>query len=230
MLTIQVEGIYESDIGSGQKKYENFNYKIEISRQNERGVVTHIMRRFIPYLIYKDKTKSGIAFSRLKTFCITDIKKTDTQSKLIGKNIDELSEFEIQDLACLFDLYEVPLPLTCSITELRESAILAYMKKVLKISMETEQEKQQLAFLEKQPDGSYKLHLDGEKVIVEIPNGYFEKQEAEKEIQKKGLSFFQNLTKTVKETILTESTNKEQNKKTDGNFPDIKNLLQNQQN
>ena len=29
MLKITVEGVYESDIGSGQKKYENFNYTFE---------------------------------------------------------------------------------------------------------------------------------------------------------------------------------------------------------
>ena len=40
MLEIKVEGIYESDIGSGQKKYESFSYTFKTSRKKEKGVDT----------------------------------------------------------------------------------------------------------------------------------------------------------------------------------------------
>ena len=47
MLKVTVEGIYESDIGSGQKKYENFNYTLELSKENPDGIDTHILFIFI---------------------------------------------------------------------------------------------------------------------------------------------------------------------------------------
>ncbi len=236
MLTVTVEGIYESDIGSGQKKYENFSYKIETSREDEIGINTHIMRRFIPYFVYKDKSKKGIIFSRLKNYYITNIEKSNSENKLIGKDINSLNELEIQDLACMFDLYEIPLPLTCSLTELREKAILAYMKKVLKIPMNNDKEKSELDFLRKCSDGSWKLDLKDEKVIVEIPNGYFENESinSKKEIRKKGLSFFQKAGQAVANTILTVTGNSnEQNNPQNANqantdiFPNANDLLSN---
>ncbi len=210
MLTVTVEGIYESDIGSGQKKYENFNYTIELSRIKEEGIITHIMRRFIPLKIMQDKKKAGVIFSRLKSFFISDIQKNDKASPLLGKNILDLNAWEIQDLACLFDLYEVPLYGRYSISEMRERVALAYMKKVLKIPMKTPQEKANLEFLKQAPDGTFKLDMGEEKELLNIviPDGYFEKEEAKKEAKKDFAYFLQKAGVTVANTVLAATGNK----------------------
>jgi hypothetical protein len=159
MLKITVEGIYESDTGSGQKQYVSYNYDFCISKNSDKGIMTHAQRRFIPYLIAKDKAKASKIFSRLRTCVITDVQNVDEKNSVIGKDINELNEYELQDLACLFDLYEIPLPYTCSITEMREKATIAYLKNVLKIPMSTPQERAQLDFLKHYPDGTYKRPL-----------------------------------------------------------------------
>lgn len=189
MLEIKVEGIYESDIGSGQKKYESFSYTFKTSRRSEKGVDTHVLRRFIPLLIAKDKNKRNTIYSRLRSFVITDIQKVeDTKECIINKDINTLDDWQIQDLACTFDLYEVPIANRYPIITMREMATLAYLKKVYKIPMKTSKDKEKLSFMEKQPDGSYKLNLGNQVVLAQIPTGYFE--EKKKEEPKKDLSYF----------------------------------------
>lgn len=191
MLEVTVEGIYESDTGSGQKKYQSFKYTFKTSRIRDKGLETHVMRRFIPMLIEKDKKNSGIIFSRLKSFLITSINKVEDSKSIIGRNIRDFNIWEIQDLAATFDLYKVPLPNSCSVTEMRDLAILAYMEKVLKIPMKSTRDKENLAFMEKQSDGTFRLNLGDEEVIADIPSGYFENMEKIKTPEaKKSLSDF----------------------------------------
>ena len=208
MLNVTVEGIYETDIGSGQKKYTNFNYTFKTSRTTEKGLRTHVMRRFIPYLIANDKNKKNAVFSRLKSFVITDIQKIeDTKDCIIGKEIKNLNEWQIQDLAATLDLYEVPLFGSCSITEMRDKAILAYMKKVLKIPMKEAKDKAELSFFKKQADGTFALDFSNEEpMYIEIPEGYM--GAVKKEKTKKTLAdFMQNAGQAAANTILAMTGN-----------------------
>lgn len=229
MFKITVEGVYESDTGSGQRQYEGYSYDFSISKPTERGIMTHIQRRFIPYLIGKDKAKVSKIFSRLRTCIITNTQTVDDKKSIIGKDINELTEWEIQDLACLFDLYEVPLPHTCSITEMREKAIIAYMKTVLKIPMSTPQERSQLDFIRQLPDGTYKLDLK-RKICIKVPIGYFEKKK--KEVEKKSLSFFESLIDSIsgekegeEKTPESENGKTPQSDKGNDGFPSADSLL-----
>lgn len=229
MLKITVEGVYESDIGSGQKKYENFNYTFELSREKEEGVDTHVLRRIIPYMISKDKSKKGIPYSRIKNYLITNIEKLEKKSTLLGKDILTLDEWETQDLACLFDLYEVPTTGKMSIVSLRNKTAEAYLKKVLKVPMKTALDKMQLAFYKQLPDGTFKLDFGNEKLLVNIPDGYFEK-ENEKKKEKIGLSFFQKAGQAVANAVLNATGNNpvppadQQGEGGQGSFPDINDL------
>lgn len=190
MLNVTVEGVYESDTGSGQKQFVSFSYDFKISKPIDKGIRTHVQRRFIPFLVYKDGKKANKVFSRLHSCVITNVEKAkDDKGSIIGKDIRQMNDWEIQDLACLFDLYEIPLPMTCSISELRDKATIAYMKQVLKIPMNTPKEIEQLGFIKINFDGSYKLELDKE-VKAEIPPNYFEK--VVKKDEKKDLSYFMN--------------------------------------
>lgn len=209
MLKVTTQGVYESDIGSGQKRYEEFNYTVKLTRENAEGIATHIMRRIIPYMVAKDKNKQKVPFSRIKSFIITNIEKTDEKSSLLGKDILSLNDWEIQDLACLFDLYEIPVFGKFSTNEVLYKAVETYLKKVIKIPMKDAKEKSQLDFYKQLSDGTFKLDLEGAKDLfkVYIPDGYFEKEEIKKE-EKKSLAYFlQKAGVAVANTVLTATGN-----------------------
>ena len=201
MYEVTVIGQFESDIGSGQKRFYDFNYVIKVPRFKPEGLETHLLRRYLPYCIRKDKKNAQRLFSRVRNFVVTEIKKLDEACALHNRDINTLSELEIQDLACLYDLYEVPVSGVVSIVELRQKAIIAYMKKVLKIPMKTPEEKAQLDFFKKQPDGTYKLDLGDEKLIINVDSSLF--VEKKEEVKKKGLAdFMKNTVVTVANTML----------------------------
>lgn len=225
MLQVTVEGIYESDIGSGQKKYQDFNYTFTTSRKTPKGLETHVMRRFIPLLIARDKNKKSIIFSRIKSFVITDIKNIDNSKDcIIGKEINNLDALQIQDLAATFDLYEIPLYGTCSIVELRNKAIEAYLKKVLKVPMENSKQKAELRFFKKQSDGNFVLDFTEESpLVIEMPENYFGAVKQPKE--KKGLSyFFEKVKKEMNAIISTTENQPDSNNNSNDKFPSFDDL------
>lgn len=197
-----VEGIYETDKGQG-KDYTAFNFEIKLSRFYPEGAGTHILRRFLPMLIKAQKNKP--LFSKVKSWLITDTVKISDDFPLEGKVISEMSEQEIQELACMYDLSEIPLPKTTSLTELRNKAMIAYMKKVLKIPMKTPEEQSKLAFFKKQPDGTVRLDLGDEKLIVTVNGDFIGKKVVEK---KKTLGdFIKNAGQQVANGILAVTGN-----------------------
>lgn len=188
MLEVKIEGIYESDIGSGQKKFKPFEYTYKTARINPKGLFTHALRRHAPYLIQKDKKNANILYSRIKSLNISDIKIIDEECYLEGKNIAELSDWEIQDLACLYDLYEIPLHGVCPLPELREKAMLAYLEHVLKVPMKKPEEKEALDFFEKEEDGTYKFKPEGLNLPIKIYDSLIEKKQGV--VKKKDISYF----------------------------------------
>lgn len=220
-----VEGIYETDKGSG-KDYTSFNYEITLSRFRESGAGTHILRRFLPLLIKKDKKNPLL--SKIKQWLITDYKMVDDKFKLEGKNINELNEYEIQELACMYDLYEIPLPSTTSITDLREKASQIYMKKVLKVPMNTIEEKLANEFFKKQDDGTIKFD-NSLKVPVQVVEDFLGKVAV---VKKKTLAdYIQQAGQVVAEGVLAVTGNKSDDGQKDGNkdngFPSSDDLTKN---
>lgn len=220
-----VEGIYETDKGSG-KDYTSFNYEITLSRFRESGAGTHILRRFLPLLIKKDKKNPLL--SKIKQWLITDCKMVDDKFKLEGKNINELNEYEIQELACMYDLYEIPLPSTTSITDLREKASQIYMKKVLKVPMNTIEEKLANEFFKKQDDGTIKFD-NSLKVPVQVVEDFLGKVAV---VKKKTLAdYIQQAGQVVAEGVLAVTGNKSDDGQKDGNknngFPSSDDLTKN---
>lgn len=207
MLAVKVEGVYESDIGTGQKKYVDFNYTIKTSRLTENGIVTHIAKRFIPMLVANDKTKKEF-FSRLRSFNILNIEHIeDDKDCIIGKNINELDAGQIQDLACTFDLYDVPLYGKHTLSVIKEKAISSYLKKVWKIDLE-----------ERYPDGTLKYDLD--EVVIEVPKNYLQKKE-NKSQKVKVSDFIKQSEQKNSETqnVIDESFNAENDSSNNGIFP-----------
>mgnify|MGYP004563913319 CR=1 FL=1 len=183
-----VECIYETDKGSG-KDYNNFDCKIQLARFREEGAGTHILRRFLPMLIRQ--WKNAPLFSKVKHWVITDSKKISEEFPLEGKDILKMTERECQELACMYDLFEVPLPTTMSISEMRKNTALAYLKKVLGVKMNTPEEKEQSAFFKYQPDGTLDLDMDGEPIEVIVLKNYGDK--IVKEVKKKTLQDYINI-------------------------------------
>lgn len=207
MLLVKVEGVYESDVGTGQKKYTDFNYTIKTSRLQENGIQTHIAKRFIPMAIANDKTKKSI-FSRLRSFNILSIEKIeDDKESIIGKNINDLNAYQIQDLACTFDLYDVPLHGKHTMSAIREKAISAYLKKVWKIDL-----------TERNSDGSLKYDLD--EVIIEVPEGYLQKKKKESQKVKVSDLIKGQATAGEAQTVLDETFNGNSNPEGQGNAPE----------
>jgi hypothetical protein len=220
-----VEGIYETDKGSG-KDYTNFNFEITLSRFKADGAGSHILRRFLPMLIKKQKNKPLL--SHIRTFLITDVQKVSDEFPLAGKDISEMNEEEIQELACMYDIFEIPLPNTVSITELRHKAMEAYMKKVLQIPMKTPEEQEKLDFFKRQPDGTLQLDLGEQKLVVQVLN-IGKKTD---EVKKKSLSDFINANQTNEfaDNGILAMTGKfdegqdDSEKSNDGKFPSLANL------
>jgi len=218
----KVEGIYETDKGSS-KEYTNFNTEITLSRFYPEGAGSHIISRFLPVIIRKMKNKP--LYSGLRHWVITDVEKIDDKFPLVGKEISEMNEDEIQQLACMYDIFEIPLPGTMSITQLRTKAMEAYMKKVLKIPMKTPQEQEALDFYKRQPDGTLKLDLGNEKLTVELIDNFTGKKV---EVKKKTLAdFTKQIGQTVANGILAMTGNVDNGEKsteTQGQFPSASQL------
>ena len=164
-LKVTVEGLYETNVGSNQKKYTQFRFDILVDRVKQSGIETHILHRFIPMEIKKHK-KMPVC-DKVKNFLITDIQKIDDKISIDGKNIAEMSETEIQQLAALFDIYCMPLPNIMSITALRERACQEYLKNVAGIDIDKDEVKKTLNCYTVTPAGTYKFELGEDQICVD---------------------------------------------------------------
>lgn len=206
MLEVKIEGVYESDIGSGQKKFYPFEYVYKTARINPKGLFTHALRRHAPYLIQSDKKNAKALYSRIQSLTIVDIKKLNEPCSLAGKDVNTLNAWEIQDLACLYDLYDIPINGTIPFAELREKAVVSYLENVLKIPMKTDKDKEALDFFIKQEDGTYKLDIGNMEIPIEIKESLIEKKIGV--VKKKGIAdFIRNTGRTVANGILSATGN-----------------------
>lgn len=196
-IKVIVDGLYETDIGSGQKKLHDYEFTFELPRFKTTGLETLLMRRFIPMAIAENKKMETC--SRVKTIHISDVQKMNNECSLQGKNILAMSEKEIQELACLFDLYEIPLPRKMSLSELRERAFEIYSERVLGIPLKEDKDKAKYDIYEKTSAG-YKLLL--EEQPVDISNLKVENV-VEKKPEKQN---FSALVKSKQNSLVNEET------------------------
>ena len=201
MLEVKFDGIVEFATGSGQSRYESFEYTMQTARENEAGLYTHIVNRFAPMLIKQDKKFKGLPFKKIKSLVITEVKKLSTENYLIGKDILSLDEKELQDFACFYDLYEVPLAGTQALSLIREKALVAYMHKVKKIPMKKPEEKLKWKWFIQQPDGTFRFDAQGEKFPIQYVEEYFKTKKIE--IKQKGMEDLLGTAKTEPEMAAT---------------------------
>lgn len=215
MYKVVVEGIYESITGNAQSKHIPFNLVFEVARMKKEGIETHLEKRLIPYLLKTKKDYKTNLFSKLKRYRIVEIEKLDKECNLFGKEVMELDEWELQQLATLYDLYEAPLAGIYPINETREKTALAYFKKVLKVPLKTVQDKQKADFLVQTNDGSFKPKFDGIKTTVIENKEFFNIKP--KEVNKKvdTNSYFEAIEKKNKSTDEDIFNSSEENTKDD---------------
>ena len=195
MFKVTVEGIYESITGNAQSKHIPFNLVIEVARIKKEGIETHLEKRLIPYLLKTEKKFKDNLFSKIKHYRIVDIEKLDKECFLFGKEVMDLNEFELQQLATLYDLYEAPLYGIYPLNTARELTALAYFKKVLKVPLKTVKDKQKADFLVQATDGSFKPKFDGIKTTIIENKEFFNVKPKEMNKKVSTESYFEEIEK-----------------------------------
>lgn len=168
MLKIKVQGIYQSKNTNGVEEIE-FEFIKNIPNIPLTWLNSMVQKRFLPFWIAEQNKKAKIykPFSGISYCLVSEWEEVNQDDGLTGKDIMKMSEYEIQLLACKGLLTQVPLPNKVPLYVLREKAVLEYLKKIKKIPMKTEQDKERLEFFVKTPEGGYGINLIGKKCFVE---------------------------------------------------------------
>lgn len=210
MYKVTVEGKYETQLNNASVKYEPYKLTFEVCRTKAEGIETHLQKRLIPYYLKTSNQYKTKPFMRLADFNIVEIEKIDKEIGLFEKDVMELDELEIQQLATLYDLYEVPLYSVYPLARTRELAALAYFKKVVKIPMNTPQEKKKVPFLKQNSDGSFKPDFSNTPVPIVKHKELLETKTVEKEEKIDIQKYFEAIEK--KNNSVEENISKEEEK------------------
>lgn len=185
MLKIKVQGIYLSKHANGVEEIE-FDFIKNIPKIPITWINSMVQKRFLPLWIAEKNKKSKVVkpLSDISFCLVSEWEDVEEADGLTGKDILKMSEYEIQELACKGLLTEVPLPFKVPLYSLREKAVLEYLKKIKHIPMESKEDKENLEFFVKTPDGGWGVNLIGKKCIVEHftvkPNNVSVNQEVKK--------------------------------------------------
>jgi hypothetical protein len=123
-IQLKVTGKYIAPDGE-KKQFKTFECDVEIPNIREEywpGVVTH---RYLEHALKLDNPPEF--FSRVK---IGESKVLDKKVEIKGKDVLHMSEDQIQDLAAIFDIKQIPLRDKMDIDNLRSAAAKLYLKKV----------------------------------------------------------------------------------------------------
>lgn len=92
----------------------------------EEVAVMHMQSRYLPNALKAD-TRYKERVHKIRQIHVDDMKEVDGELSYVGKNIKELSDAELQDLATVMDLRRIPLPVRQSGQSLRDMRVTAYM-------------------------------------------------------------------------------------------------------
>lgn len=165
MIKVTYEGVYSSAIGQYRRTIP-FRFEHEVAGNHTDCLESHLKKRYVPMMIAKNKNLKD-PFERLVSFRLVKYEKNDKANPLNGKDLFNLNEWEIQELARTFNLFEIPLPFTTTLSELRQKAAFQYLKRVKGLKIDTDKEKLQYDFFKKDLSGSWAIILD-EPLLIEI--------------------------------------------------------------
>lgn len=165
MIKVKYEGVYSSTVGQ-YKRTIPFRFEHEVAGNHTDALESHLKKRYVPMMIAKAKNLKD-PFERLVSFRLVDYEKNNKPNPINGKDLFELNEWELQELARTFNLFEIPLPFTTTLSELKQKAAFQYLKRIKGLKIDTDKEKMEFDFFKKDLNGSWVIELD-EPLIIEI--------------------------------------------------------------
>ena len=177
MIKVKYEGVYSSTVGQ-YKRTIPFRFEHEVAGNHTDALESHLKKRYVPMMIAKAKNLKD-PFERLVSFRLVDYEKNNKPNPINGKDLFELNEWELQELARTFNLFEIPLPFTTTLSELKQKAAFQYLKRIEGLKIDTDKEKMEFDFFKKDLNGSWVIELD-EPLIIEIDENKTEDTQAVK--------------------------------------------------
>lgn len=177
MIKVKYEGVYSSTVGQ-YKRTIPFRFEHEVAGNHTDALESHLKKRYVPMMIAKAKNLKD-PFERLVSFRLVDYEKNNKPNPINGKDLFELNEWELQEFARTFNLFEIPLPFTTTLSELKQKAAFQYLKRIKGLKIDTDKEKMEFDFFKKDLNGSWVIELN-EPLIIEIDENKTEDAQAVK--------------------------------------------------
>lgn len=165
MIKVKYEGVYSSTVGQ-YKRTIPFKFEHEVAGNHTDALESHLKKRYVPMMIAQSKNLKD-PFERLVSFRLVDYEKNNKSNPLNGKELFDLNEWELQELARTFNLFEIPLPFTTTLSELKQKAAFQYLKRVKGLKIDTDKEKMKFDFFKKDLNGSWVIEPN-EPLIIEV--------------------------------------------------------------
>jgi hypothetical protein len=113
-------------------KLRNYDgIKCIVPTSEEDVAYLHVRGRYLPTKIINDK-RYEYSPERVREVFVDDVEKIDAEFSFFGKDVKEMSQDELQDMASYYDLRRIPLPRGAGLREMRFIAYQQYMSEILK--------------------------------------------------------------------------------------------------
>jgi len=193
MLKVTISGDYRTSGGVHGDVVDFENVVGIMPECSEDWIQSHVMNRFIGQWLKAD-SRYPARFNSRRTCYIDKVEKVAGNASCIGKDIKSLNWDELQELAVIKNLFQIPLIHATDLRAARETAYLQYSEKVLgkKINMAKKDYSyvDLPALLVKHNDGKAEVEskLSNEDVLNDAQSeGEFTKDELIKLATEKGL-------------------------------------------
>lgn len=200
MIKVKVSATYFTNVTNGRQR-TNVDFSKEIPECPDDFLYSVVKKRYLPLWINEARKKNKDKypnFDGVESVRIYDYEINDKPDGLAGKDLCELDEKGIQDLATKFCLIAAPLPLKTDIKTAREKCATIYLEKVKGLDFSTDAKKEEWSFWKKTPIG-YKLDFSEQKFIIEDKQVTLE--DDNKVVVKKGLEDILNAPLTEEELL-----------------------------
>lgn len=130
MLEVTCSGSFRTSPATDQNRYDFNDVKVVIPECSDEYILSHTMRMF-PIAKRANKSLEGKTFNGLIKLYIDGVETIEGSPDCCGKNIKEMTWEELQSLACLMNLREIPMYRQGAIRTAQEKAYEIYQAKVL---------------------------------------------------------------------------------------------------
>lgn len=148
MLKVTISGDYRTS-GGAHGDIIDFEGVVGVMPECDEAMIqSHVMNRFVGAWI-KASGKYAARFNSRRTCYVDKVEKIAGKPSCIGKDIKALSWDELQELAVVKNLLQIPLTHATDIRAARETAYLQYSEKILGKKIDTNTKKYNYAELPK---------------------------------------------------------------------------------